>query len=137
MDEVPWTVTAFKRRRQETWKANRFWWLLLVVGLFSFEVPFYLERAHVHKTHSGQRVSQTLSSEDETEGEFTLGLVSLISMGAAVVGITFGTRRHYRCPKCETIPMGSWASFGPTSFSLKSGIDLFPSVCRQCGAKLR
>jgi hypothetical protein len=49
MEPVPWTVKAFKQRRRETWKANRYWWLLLVIGLIGFAVPFYLERAHVRK----------------------------------------------------------------------------------------
>jgi hypothetical protein len=133
MDEVPWTVTAFKQRRDQTWKATRFWWLLLVIGSIGFYVPFYLERAHAHNVAK----YYDLSSNDETEGEFTMGLVSFVIAGAAVIGITVGTRRHYRCPKCEEIPIGSWSSFGPSSISWQSGVELFPSVCRNCGAQLR
>jgi len=137
MGVEPWTVAAFKERRRQTWKANRYWWLLLVIGLIGFEVPFYLERAHVHTARSGFKVKQSLSIDDMTEGEFTIGLVSLVTVFAAGLGITVGTRRHYRCPRCDEMPMGSWTSLGPTSFGRKSGVEIFPSVCRNCGAKLR
>jgi hypothetical protein len=137
MDAEPWTVKAFKERRRQTWKANRYWWLLLVIGLIGFAVPFYLERGHVHTEDYGSRVKQSLSTEDMTEGEFTIALVSLVGVFAGVVGITIGTRRHYRCPRCEEIPMGSWTRLGRSSFGVSSGVELFPSVCRNCGAKLR
>jgi hypothetical protein len=54
MNEVPWAVTAFQRRRRETWRAVRWWWwVLLAVGILGFEFPFYLERAHVHTVPRG------------------------------------------------------------------------------------
>jgi hypothetical protein len=137
MDAEPWTVKAFKERRRQTWKATRFWYIPLVIGLIAFEVPFYLERAHVHTVHSGFSVKQTLSSEDETEGEFTIGLISLLAIFAGGIGITVGTCRHYRCPRCDEMPTRSWTSFGPNSFGWQSGVVLFPSVCPNCGAKLR
>jgi hypothetical protein len=126
MDTIPWTVKAFKQRRRAMWKANRFWWLLLVIGIVGFEVPFYLERTHVHATRSGSSVKQTLSPEDETEGEFTLGLVSFVVAGIGLVGITAGVQRYFRCPRCESMPM-TWGR----------GLELFPDICRHCGAKLR
>lgn|SRR5580698_7254849 len=126
MNAVPWTVKAFKQRRREMWRANRFWWLLIAIGIIGFEIPFYLERSHVHTTRSGLSVKQTLSPEDETEGEFTLELFSFIIAGIGLTGITVGVRRYFRCPKCESIPM-TWSR----------GLELFPDVCRQCGAKLR
>jgi hypothetical protein len=46
----------------------------------------------------GDRYRQTLSTRDDTEGEFTLGLVSLIVIFIAGGGVTVGVRRHYRCP---------------------------------------
>jgi hypothetical protein len=126
MDAVPWTVEAFRQRRREMWRANRFWWLMLVIGVIGFELPFYLERAHAHTTRSELSVKQILSPEDETAGEFTLSLVSLVVIGIGGIGITVGVRRYYRCPKCESIPM-TWGR----------GLELFPDACRQCGAKLR
>jgi hypothetical protein len=138
MDEVPWTVAAFQRRRRETWRAVRWWWLVLAVGIVGFELPFYWERAHVHTVQRGpMAVRQTLSTQDESEGEFTLGLVSLVVIFIGGGAIIFGIRRHYRCPRCEEIPMGSWTNLGPTTFGPQSGVELFPSVCRSCGARLR
>jgi hypothetical protein len=124
MDAVPWTVKAFKQRRREMWRANRVWCLLFAIGMVGFELPFYLERWRVHTTRSGLSVKQTLSTEDETEGEFTLGLVSFAVAGIGLIGVTVGVRRYYRCPKCKSMPM----TFG-------RGLELFPDACRQCGAR--
>jgi len=132
MDAEPWTVKAFKQRRRRTWKANRFWWLPLAIGLIGFAVPFYSERARAHKVGK----YYDLSSADMTVNEFTLSLVSLCAIFAGGIGITLGTRRHYRCPRCDEIPMGSWTRLGPGSFGASSGVELFPSVCPNCGAKL-
>jgi uncharacterized membrane protein len=126
MDAVPWTVKAFKQRRREMWRANRVWWLVFAIGMVGFELPFYLERSHVHTTRSGFSMKQTLSTKDETEGEFTLGLVSFVVAGIGLIGVTVGVRRFYRCPKCESVPL-TWGR----------GLELLPDVCRQCGAKLR
>lgn len=106
MHEVPWTVAAFQRRRRETWRAVRWWWLVLPVGIVGFELPFYWERAHVRtEQHGPMSVRQSLSSQDESKSEFTLGLVSLAIIFIAGGGIIFGVRRHYRCPRCEEIPI--------------------------------
>jgi hypothetical protein len=110
----------------------------VAMGILGFEMPFYLERAHVHTVQRGQlSTRQTLSTQDETEGEFTLQLGSLVVMFIAVGGMTVGIRRHYRCPRCEEIPMGSGANLGPSSFGWRSGVALLPSVCPNCGARLR
>jgi hypothetical protein len=137
MDAIPWTVTAFRKRRRETWISVRLWLLLLAIGLLGFQIPFWLEQEHVRRVETTRAVKQYLSVNDETEGEFTLGLISLVAAGIAAVGITLGVRRHYRCPRCETIPMGSWSQSGPTSYTWQSGVSLLPSVCRNCGARLR
>jgi hypothetical protein len=132
MDEGPSTVIAFKQRRRQTWKATRYWWLLLAFGLIGFWVPFHSERAHVHKMGTYQE----LSSADMTQNEFTLNLVSLCAIFAAGIGILVGIRRHYRCPQCDQIPMGSSTALGPSSFGVRWGVDIFPTVCPTCGAKL-
>ena len=99
-------------------------------------IPFWLNRGHVHKQELGSRTRYTLSTDDETEGEFTLGLVSLVIIFVAGIAITVAVRRHYRCPKCNEIPMGTWANFGPGSFGVNRGLDLFPVTCPNCGARL-
>lgn len=135
-EPTPWTVTAFRRSRRETWKAIRVWLLLLAIASVGFWTPFWLNRDRVHVMDTSRGTRYTLSSQDETMGEFTLGLVSLILGGVAGIGIVFGVRRHYRCPKCNTIPMTTWAQFGP-AFGIRRDVAIKPSVCPKCGARLR
>lgn len=133
MDAPPWTVTAFQKARRDTWRAIRIWLLVLVVGMIGFAVPFWLNRSHLHMTSPGR---YSLSAADETVGQFTLGLVSIVVVGAAAIGITVGLRRHYRCPECNAVPMGSWNSLGPDTLGLNRGVALNPSVCGSCDAPL-
>lgn len=126
MDEVPWTVAAFQRRRRETWRAVRWWWVVLAVGIVGFELPFYWERAHVRTVQRGPlAVRQTLSTQDETEGEFTLGLVSLVVIFIGGGGIIFGIRRHYRCPRCEEIPRGLGRTLARRRLGGNQGLNCF------------
>jgi hypothetical protein len=136
MESTPRTVNAWRRQRRATWVAIRLWLIVLLAGLIGFQIPFWLNRGHVHKQELGSRTRYTLSTDDETEGEFTLGLVSLVIIFVAGIAITFAVRRHYRCPKCNEIPMGTWANFGPGSFGVNRGLNLFPVTCPNCGARL-
>ena len=133
---TPWAVTAFRRSRRETWKVIRGWLLLLAIAAVGFWTPFWLNRDRVHIVDTSRGTRYTLPLEDETMGEFTLGLVSLILIGVAGIGIVVGVRRHYRCPKCNTIPMTTWAQFGP-AFGIRRDVAINPSVCPKCGARLR
>jgi hypothetical protein len=136
MEAVPWTVAAFKQRRRDTWKAIRLWLFLLIFGFAGFWVPFYLERTKVKVENAGSRVRYHLSLDDMTGSELIISLVSSVVLGIGVVGTVIGTQRHYRCPKCEEVPMGSWNTFGPNLFSRQSGVEVFPTVCPNCGARL-
>src|ERR1700735_3390348 len=70
MDSTPWTVTAWSRQRRETWVAIRLWLVVLLAGIIGFFIPFWVNREHVHKQEFGTRTRYTLSSSDQTEGEF-------------------------------------------------------------------
>jgi len=133
---VPWTVPAFKQRRRDTWKAIRIWLLLLLIGFAGFWVPSYLEREKVKVENIGSRVRYHLSLDDMTGSELIISLVSFVVAGIGVAGTVKVTQRHYRCPKCEEVPMGYWNILGPNLFRRQSGVDLTPSVCRNCGARL-
>ena len=137
MEAQPWTVTAFKDRRRDTWKSIRLWLIPLALGILGFAVPLVLDSSLIqsHQTGLGS-IRWSLSSDDLTEGQFTVFLGSLVAIGAAIVGIVVGVNRHYRCPNCEKVPVGSWNLLGPGSFGRKSGVDLGPSVCPNCGARL-
>ena len=132
----PWTVTAFRRSRRETWKAVRIWLLLLVIAAIGFWIPFWVNRDRVHAVNTSRGTRYTLSLEDETVGEFTLGLASFVLGGAAIVGIVFGVRRHYRCPRCDKVPMTRSMQFGPV-FGIRRDVAMNPSLCSNCGARLR
>jgi hypothetical protein len=69
--------------------------------------------------------------------QLILGFASLIGITASVVAITLGVRRYYRCPECESVPLGSWTSLGPGNIGKSWGLDLNTSVCSKCGARLR
>jgi DNA polymerase III alpha subunit (gram-positive type) len=121
---LPWTVSAFQKNRRATWQAVRWWVALLALGITGFSVPFLLESEHVRKDDNGY----SLAAEDMTAGEFTLSLLSLVVMFSSGIGIVVAARRHYKCPKCSQVPM-SYSGF-------ENAVDLKPSVCSNCGARL-
>ena len=137
MESIPWTVNAWRKRRRAAWVAIRFWLIALLVGMIGFYIPFWLNREHVHVQDLDSRTRYTLSTNDETEGQFILGLVSLVVAGGALMAIIFAVRRHYRCPKCNEIPMSTWVRSGPGSFGMHRDLALFPATCPNCGARLR
>jgi hypothetical protein len=131
------TVVEFQKRRQRTWRAIRLWVLLAVVGFVGFSIPFWINPA-TKCVHGGFASSRcTLSPEDMPLWQFNLLLVSFVGLGVSIVAITLAVRRYYRCPKCETVPTGSWTSPGPTNIGMEWGIPFNPSVCSKCGARLR
>jgi hypothetical protein len=137
MESTPWTVNAWRRQRRATWMAIRLWLIVLLVGLLGFQIPFWLNREHVHKQVLGTRTRYSLSTNDETEGEFTLGFVSLIIIFVAGGAIVFAVQRHYRCPKCDEVPMTTFLRFGPGYFGVNRDLALCPATCPNCKARLR
>jgi len=113
MESTPWTVNAWRRQRRETWVAIRLWLIVLLAGIIGFFIPFWVNRDHVRKQEFGNRTRYTLSANDETEGEFTIGLVSLGIIGVAGVAIVFAVRRHYRCPQMQRDTDGHLDKFRP------------------------
>jgi hypothetical protein len=102
-----------------TWRATRFWILLAVAaGLCFFALP------------KG-------SDADMTETEFTLNLLCFVVLGISMCVVIFAVRRLYRCPRCNNIPMSGWGTAGPYAVGYKYGVDLNPSICTTCHAKLR
>jgi hypothetical protein len=108
----------------------------MLIGFAGFWEPFYLQRANVKVENNDSRNRYQLSLDDMTGTELTISLVSFVAVGIGVVGTVVGIQRHYRCPKCEEVPMGSWNTFGPNLFGRQSGVALFPTLCPNCGARL-
>jgi hypothetical protein len=133
----PQTAVEFQRRRSQTWRAVRLWILLGGAGIIGFCVPFWVNPAAkcVHQAFGSSKC--TLSTDDMPLWQLNLSFGSLIVAGASVIAATLAVRRYYRCPRCETIPLGSWTTLGPANFGMQWGVALNPSVCPKCGAILR
>jgi hypothetical protein len=109
----------FQRRRLATWRATRLWLLLGAAAGVAFSL--------------GPKGSDA----DMSEAQFTFMLVALVAIGVSLTVVVFSVRRLYRCPHCETVPMGSVGMLGPASFGVRRGVALNPYTCPNCGAKLR
>lgn len=133
----PETVVEFQKRRGRTWRAVRLWILLGIAGILGFLVPFWTSSAAkcVHSQFGSSRC--TVSLDDIALWQLNLTFASLIGITVSIIAITAAVRRYYRCPRCEAVPLGSWSMLGPGNFGMKSGIALNPSVCSNCGARLR
>jgi hypothetical protein len=107
-----------------------------MISLFG-ELLVFLSGGTTQCTETWFRVGCRLSLDDMSLWQLNGAFASLLAFGAAVIGGTVAVKRHYRCPKCESIPLGPWASLGPTRYGLNWGLDLKPSVCAKCGARLR
>jgi hypothetical protein len=131
------TATAFQKRRGQTWRAVRIWILLGVSATIGFFVPFWANSATKCVPNWLGASRCRLSFDDMPLWQINLCFASLILAGASVIAITLATKRYYRCPKCETVPLGSWASLGPGIIGMQWGVALNPSICPKCGVKLR
>jgi hypothetical protein len=137
----PWnfTAAAFQQRRRDTWRAIRIWLVVEALAVATF-LTVGSSKTHAIQTSSGPlefSVRYITPMRDLTLWQLNTLFGSFVVMGAAVIAITYAIKRHYRCPKCEAIPMGSWTMLGPSSYGISSGVALNPSVCRKCGARLR
>ena len=114
----PDVSAEFQRRRAQVWRTSRWW---IGIGLVSAVLFMFVPKG---------------SDTELTVGQFTLGLVCFILLGAAIVALVIAIRRNYRCPRCDTVPMRTVGSAGER-ISLESMVMLNPSRCAACGAILR
>ena len=109
----------FGRRRQLAWRACR-WWLL--VGVLGFASCWFgLGAAGGATGHGG----------------FTAFLIGFVAFGAGIVAMTHAITKYYRCPACNEIPRTGTSRAGAGGFSYRSGVDLDPTECSHCGARLK
>ncbi len=118
MAEVSDTVREFQLRRKQTWATAKPWLLLLAVsigvGLFVGDV-----------------------SDRSSEKEWAIFLGMFVAFFVSILRLVFIVRAQYRCPVCGEVPMSGWALLGPSAFGAEHGVDLNPSQCSHCGAKLK
>jgi transcription elongation factor Elf1 len=69
--------------------------------------------------------------------QLNLSFVSFIAMGVSGIAITLAVKRYYRCPRCDSVPLGSWTPFGPGNIGVQWGVAVNPAICSKCGAILR
>lgn len=137
MSMEPETVVEFQKRRSRTWHAVRLWILLAIAGIIGFLVPFCTNPA-VKCVHRGFGSSKcSLSLDDLAMWQLNLTFGSLIAIVISIIVVTVVVRRYYRCPRCEAVPLGSWSTLGPSNFGMQRGVALNPSVCSNCGTRLR
>ena len=132
----PWTVSEFQRRRHQTWRAIRLWVLVGAAGAAGFWFVMWVNPATTCTDGSLGSFRCSLSADNMSLWQLNLIFGSIVTLGVSVAAIARAVQRHYRCPNCEAVPLGSWSAFGRASFSTSWGVALNPSVCSKCGAKL-
>jgi hypothetical protein len=114
MQAAELTIAEFKRRRTATWRATR-WWLLVLAATGGYFV------------YGAKRDPR----------DFSIAMiVTFALMMMSTLAIIFAVNRLYKCPACEKVPMANWTSFGVGSISFNRGVELRPTVCGHCGARL-
>lgn len=109
----------FTRRRTATWRATRLWLLMAALAAAGFAL--------------GPKGSDA----DMSRNQFTFMVICLLVVGTAMVVVILAVQKHYRCPRCDSVPMTRFGTVGTAGLSLKSWVDLSPEVCPNCGARLR
>jgi hypothetical protein len=136
----PWHFTAatFQQRRRDTWKAIRIWVVIEALAILSLPIVAWSKFAHAPRSAAlFEPLSDTLSLGDITLWQLNLNIGAASAMVAATIAIVMAVQRHYRCPKCETVPMGSWTTFGLGDVGKRLGVEFNPSSCPKCRARLR
>jgi hypothetical protein len=108
-------IEQFAIRRSATWRACRLWLMVLVV--------------------SGGYFGISLS---HGSGDVSLGmLLALTLVFSSGIAVLMAVGRHYRCPKCNKVPMRGSVSAGLSgSVSFNRRVDFSPEECPNCGARL-
>jgi hypothetical protein len=138
MDPWQFTATNFKQRRRDTWRAMRLWLAVAALSIIGLKVATWRGSANSPALAAIFESSRHQASLNDMEfWQLNLSFASFVALGVSVVAIVLAVRRHYRCPKCNAVPMGSWTTFGSGGVSWNRGVDLNPTACPKCGAKLR
>src|SRR5262249_20787611 len=111
-------VEEFGRRRRATWLAVRPWVATLLLAC----------------------VAMRFAGDVGPESPWYLWVVDLASFAVLDVSLAQITRqggRIYRCPACEQVPRSWSVRVGPLSLGARRMVDLAPTTCGNCHARLR
>lgn len=132
-----WHFT-FQQRRRDTWKAIRLWVLIEALAILALPIASWSKLAHAPSSAGLlEPLRFDLSLGDTAPWQLNLTLAAVCAMVGATIAIVMAVQRHYRCPKCETVPMGSSTTFGPVTLPKSWGVELNPSTCPKCRVRLR
>ena len=112
-------IEEWRQRRSSTWRAIR---VALTISVICGGAFWYLAKTPA----SAMNGTQLLAT-----------FAIFCALGTAMLVVIFRTNRLYRCPRCDSVPMGEWAAFGSGPFGYESGVALNPKRCASCGAVLR
>ena len=136
----PWhfTVATFQQRRRDTWKAIRIWVVIEALAILAFPIVAWSKLAYTPTSSElFEPFHYNLSLGDITLWQLSLACGAASALVAATIAIVMAVQRHYRCPKCETVPMGSWTTFALADVSKRLAVEFNPSSCPKCSARLR
>jgi hypothetical protein len=137
-DPRHFTVATFQQRRRDTWKAIRIWVLVEALAVLTFPVAAWSKLAHAPKSAElFEPFHYNFSLGDITLWQLNLAFGVASALIAATIAIVMAIQRHYRCPKCETVPMGSWTTFALPDVCKRWAVEFNPSSCPKCSARLR
>lgn len=132
------TAATFQQRRRDTWKAIRIWVVIEALAILALAIVTWSKLAHAPSSPGlFEPFRYDLSLGDTTPWQLNLTLLMASALVAATIAIAMAVQRHYRCPKCETVPMGSAPRVGSLSLPERWSVELNPASCPKCRAKLR
>lgn len=99
--------------------------VMIIVG---FAVPFFIKEPSL--TPSGKLI---IDFSNETPAKQLAFDICFLVAGTGIVWWVYVTNKFYRCPSCNSIPMGNWFQLGTSGFGFSRGVELNPSSCPKCG----
>ena len=110
-------VLMWKSRRMETWRAMRGWIPCIPI--------FGLATAGIFNIAATSKYPWLLAG---------LGCCTVAGALVSFYAIIRAVEKHYRCPRCNEVPMsGSWSA-GTGGIGYQRGVELAPKSCPSCKA---
>ena len=109
----------FQQCRRRTWRAVRWWLPVAIVAGLAFAL-------------TPQGTDRELS-----QNEFTFMMACFFGIAMSMIFLIRGVTTYSRCPNCNKIPITSSFKAGGGGISYRRSVDLDPTECSHCGARLK